>query len=393
MLNTCIVCGSTQCQSFHVVEDVPVQCNVLWPDRDAAINAPTGSIALAFCSSCGHIWNTAFDPERISYDPRYENSLHFSSLFKQYVADLIDRLEAKYSLRGKHVIDVGCGRGDFLIGLCERTGCHGIGFDRAYASETRTDVKQSGSVRFVDDFYGESYSHLSVDLLTCRHVLEHIEKPTDFLRMIHQTSCDKENVSIFFEVPNARYTVNQLGIWDVIYEHVSYFTAESLHHSFRLAGFEVDELDEVYGSQFLTINARICDRSYWDSQPACEASVDLLANDISRFADLYSAKMAEWSDRIQAISSSGTRAVIWGSGSKGVTFLNAVSATNAIPYAVDINPRKHGQFVAGTGQKVIPPSLLAEYMPEIVIVMNPLYEPEIRQQLGDMHLEAQIIVA
>ena len=46
---------------------------------------------------------------------------------------------------------------------------------------------------------------------------------------------------------------------------------------------------------------------------------------------------------------------------------------------MDINPRKQGMYVAGTGQQIVPPEFLKYYQPDVVIVMNPIYESEIRQ--------------
>jgi len=71
--------------------------------------------------------------------------------------------------------------------------------------------------------------------------------------------------------------------------------------------------------------------------------------------------------------------VIWGAGAKGVTFLNTLNLRDQIEYAVDVNPRKHGMFIAGTGQQIVPPEVLRDYQPDVVIVMNPLYEHEIQQ--------------
>jgi hypothetical protein len=79
--------------------------------------------------------------------------------------------------------------------------------------------------------------------------------------------------------------------------------------------------------------------------------------------------------------------VVWGGGSKGVTFLNMLKAQHQIEYVVDLNPRKQGKYVAGTGQKIVPPEFLWEYRPDIVIVMNPIYENEIRQMLNELAIE------
>jgi hypothetical protein len=83
--------------------------------------------------------------------------------------------------------------------------------------------------------------------------------------------------------------------------------------------------------------------------------------------------------------------VIWGSGSKGITFLNMLETADGIEYAVDINPRKQGMYITGSGQRIVPPAFLAEYQPDAVIVMNPLYIDEIKANVEEMGVEADFL--
>ena len=58
-------------------------------------------------------------------------------------------------------------------------------------------------------------------------------------------------------MPNALYTIKELGIWDIIYEHCGYFTAGSLANAMRLAGFRVEEVTPAYDGQFLGAHGRV----------------------------------------------------------------------------------------------------------------------------------------
>jgi hypothetical protein len=79
--------------------------------------------------------------------------------------------------------------------------------------------------------------------------------------------------------------------------------------------------------------------------------------------------------------------------SKGVTFLNTFKEQDIIEFVVDINPRKWGVHVAGTGQEIVPPDFLRTYHPEVVIIMNANYKDEIRQHLVDLGITARIMTA
>jgi FlaA1/EpsC-like NDP-sugar epimerase len=197
---------------------------------------------------------------------------------------------------------------------------------------------------------------------------------------------------LFFEVPNALFTLERLGIWDIIYEHCSYFTPSSLQRVFELAGFEVRAINQVYDGQFLTIEAQ---PAFGSAAPVASRVSSSVVESVARFDAEYRAKAALWRERLHEIERRGTRAVVWGAGSKGVTFLNVMSVTrDVVPYAVDLNPRKCGRFVAGTGQAIVMPSFLSKsYRPQVVIIMNDVYKKEIAEALKNAKLAVQLFAA
>ena len=82
---------------------------------------------------------------------------------------------------------------------------------------------------------------------------------------------------------------------------------------------------------------------------------------------------------------------MWGSGSKGVTFLNVLQTQNQIRHIVDINPRKQGKFIPGSGQQIIAPEALKANPPDVIIIVNAIYESEIQQQLQEMGLTPKFV--
>ena len=74
-------------------------------------------------------------PACSSYDADYENSLHFSPAFRRYSDALAEQLVERHELAGKHVAEIGSGKGEFLALLCERGSCSGTGFDPSYGGE------------------------------------------------------------------------------------------------------------------------------------------------------------------------------------------------------------------------------------------------------------------
>jgi C-methyltransferase C-terminal domain len=58
---------------------------------------------------------------------------------------------------------------------------------------------------------------------------------------------------------------------------------------------------------------------------------------------------------------------------------------------VDINPRKQGHYVAGTGQTIVGPKRLHAFRPDVVLVMNPLYRREILQALQGLGVRSDVV--
>ncbi len=387
-LGTCPVCGSGGAQPVVSIASQPVHCNVLWATAEEAVGAPRGDIDLALCTTCGHVDNRSFDPERTTYGATYENSLHHSAVFQGYAEALVDELVERYDLRDKAIVEIGAGQGDFLAMLCTAGSNTGTGFDPSHVGPERV----SDAVTVVSEFYGEAFADHPADFIVCRHVLEHIPETADFLSLVRRVVGDR-STPVFFEVPNAMWTLVHGGLWDLIYEHCGYFTPTSLGEAFRRAEFEVDRIDDVFGGQFLTIEAQPRTGRADADGARLEAEIGALVEAADGFAASYRATVDRWSSECAALATSGRRGVIWGAGSKGVTFLNAVpGAGDVIDRAVDINPRKRGMHVAGSGQPIVAPNDLIADAPDDVFVMNPNYRDEIAAQLADLDLDARLHV-
>jgi SAM-dependent methyltransferase len=383
----CPVCESTDTTVFLELSGVPVHCNNFYATREAARAAPRGDIHLSFCRRCGHVYNEAHDPAHSAYDETYDNSLHFSPRFQRYAEELAADLVQRYDLHGKTIIEIGCGKGEFLALLCELGGNHGIGFDPSFVPG-RT-VAPAARLDIVRDFYDERYADRSADMICCRHVLEHIAAPRPFLATVRRAIGARRTTAIYVEVPDVRWTLRDRAVWDIIYDHCSYFSASSLAWLFQASGFTPQRLVRAFGGQFLAIEAM----PDGDGTPARWDELDEITHDVAAFANSYRSEVARWRARFDEFARAGRRAVVWGAGAKGASFLNTLGAQGKIEYIVDINPHKHGAYIAGAGQQIVGPALLRKIRPDVVIVMNPIYCDEIRQRLEELGIRAELILA
>jgi SAM-dependent methyltransferase len=383
---TCIVCAGARATPFLRIEHAPVSCNHLCSSRDAALSEPTAAISLGFCPDCGHVFNIEFDSAQLEYRPGYENSLRGSERFRKYDDALVDALLERYHLRGRVVIEIGCGRGQFLHALCERGGNSGLGFDPSYSSEENGANEMPGIV-IRPEPYGPQNSDLSAEFICSRHTLEHVGDPRGFLSNI-RTATARYGIPVFFEVPNGLYTLRDGGIWDIIFEHCSYFTPSSLARVFRETGYEPVEVAETFARQFLTVHART-GASKRETAPAVTSDLEHL---VGSFAQTYQSKLKKWASTLLNLEREGRAVVLWGAGSKATTFLNLLRPAT-VDYVVDVNPRKHGNYVIGTGQRIVPPEFLREYMADEIICMNSNYLDEIARQSRVLGLNANLVSA
>jgi SAM-dependent methyltransferase len=251
----CPSCFSTEGFAFHAADDVPVNSVLNVRSREEALRFPTGDICLRFCVTCGFIWNSLFDPERTKYSTDCEESQGYSPTFNEFARKLASDLVEKYRLYHKEIIEIGCGKGEFLALLCELGENRGIGFDPAFV-EGRTDlVHQKGEVAFVKDYYSEKYADYSGEFICCRMTLEHIPNTGRFLEMVRRSIGNRSETVVFFQVPDVTRILEGCAFEDIYYEHCSYFSPGSLARLFRAHDFDVLDLRTEYKGQYLLIEA------------------------------------------------------------------------------------------------------------------------------------------
>ena len=388
--STCSACGSADIQVFYRVKHVPAHSCLMLSSRAEALAFPRGDIELGFCGGCGFIGNVRFDPGLNRYSAAYEETQAYSPRFVRFLDEMWQEQIARFGLGpGMTALEIGCGKGEFLVGLCEKSGCAGIGVDPAYRPE-RTHSSALERMTFIRDFYGPRYAHLQADYVCCRHTLEHIAPVRDFVRLVRETIGDRRHVNVFFELPDMERVLQQGAFWDVYYEHCSYFTRGSLARVFRAAGFDVRGLYKAYDDQYLMLEA----------QPAGAPTDALLPqeNDLATVSSLVARFQRRVDERLESLAQAlarhrarGHRLAIWGSGSKCVALISSLRLGPELVAVVDINPNKHGKFLAGSGLEIVSPDSLRALRPELVLVMNAIYSDEIRHDLAARSLHPELI--
>jgi SAM-dependent methyltransferase len=367
----CPVCTSAQTEVVLERSGFPDMQNAVYRDRTEAQAAPRGDIRLAVCRTCGFVFNAAFDGERVAYGIGYDNAIPDSPAFRAHLERRSDVVAEAVSSNAQ-VVDVGCGDGAFLKAIVERRpSIIGIGIDAAYAGP----LTHGDRLRFERRFFGGSAESVEADALVCRHVIEHLPDPLEFLRAVHAGLVARSpRARVFFETPALEWILEQGAIWDVFYEHCNYFSEGALRRLFTQAGFTLTRMERVFDRQYHWIEATV-------GVPSAGVQSDgaPIATAMRAFGAYEQQARSALFERLTAAANDGPVA-LWGAAAKGVTLANLVDPGGELLLGVvDRNTAKQGCYLPVSGHRVLAPAALAECDVALVLVANPQYVEENRQ--------------
>jgi hypothetical protein len=372
---------------------VPILQNKVYANEKSAKAAPCGSLDIRTDPMSGFAVNADYEEQLVLYDREYDNSVP-SNAFYKYYDEIADYLEAHYDLTKSIIIDVGCGKGTLLSRMAGRFGfVRGLGIDPAYdGPQTVCD----GRVGFIKEYFDAQHVRETPALVLCRHTLEHISSPIEFLKRVFLSLHKEKNVPVFIEVPDLSWIIKNNAFWDFCYEHVNYFTKESLERCIEKTGAWVTKTSSAFGGQYLWAEAIINPNSVPLSTSGRPSEV--VAGPEGLGVKRYEATLdhKRLTKHIEVVIRKvkdlcgQKKIVIWGMATKGVMY-SLYLFNNELPIAhcVDINTRKQGKYCPLSGYEIISPNNLGTDQEYAVICMNPNYVSEIKEECRRLNLHAQ----
>lgn len=385
MVDKCPICDGLTLRSFVKRRNVPAHQNLVISKQDDAINVTRGDLDIAVCADCGFVMNRAFDLSRLAYGKDYDNTQSCSAYFDAYMDGLVADLVEQHGVRGKTIVEVGCGKGQFLKKLVNYPGAgnRGVGFDPSYVGP---DVDLDGRVRFERRYYDADCTDVAADIVICRHVIEHVPQPLELLRSVRAALEKAPDARVFFETPCVEWIVRNKVVWDFFYEHCSLFTPSSLSLAFERTGFIVRQVSHIFGGQYLWL----------------EATTGVVTDPVPRNGEITAALCMAYAgeemllsdrllDQLRALRQKGGVA-LWGAGAKGVTFANMIDQDRSIiDCVIDLNPNKQGGFLPGTGHPIVSPNDAPARGVKSAVLMNPNYRNENLKLLAERGLTLDLI--
>jgi SAM-dependent methyltransferase len=306
------------------------------------------------------------------------------------VSELCRRLVERYDLHGRTVLEIGCGRGHFLDELCALGENVGIGYDPSYVVLDGA-LRASQRWHVVPELYSEEFIGGGADFVACRHVLDIIGDQTALLDLVRRTLVHRPNGVAYFEVPDARHTLENRIFWNIVYEHRTWFVPDSANALFDASGLEITAVARCWHDEYLGIEARptAAPSGYQPVSP----NQNGLASTLTAFASELESARATWTQRAEALVADGRRIAIWGAGARAIGFLSLVpAAVQAVAAAVDINPLRQGCYLPRTAVPVVSPEHLVEAPVDLVLISNPTYASEITEQARSLGIRCPVDV-
>ena len=370
--SACPICGAAApATPFFSLDQAPGLSHLHLADFATARALPMGRLSFKACEKCGFLWNAAFDPQIAEYREQYDVSFHRSPFQDAFIEETVRDLLEREGLKGKQVVEIACGQGEFLRRLVNWPGggVIGYGFDPAYRGPENSE---HGNPRFFRARWAGDSPGFTADAVICRHLIEHLPSPLDFLNSLEPLL--KENSRLYLEMPSAEWILDQAAWWDFCHEHCSLFTAAALNLAVEKSGFRLKRLERRYNGQYWWLAAEKTPRG---AETAIRSLEPALREEMPRLLKAYRAR---------------GEMVIWGAGIKGVALATALDRERVLFKAlVDENPYKQGKHIPGSGHRIIAPEDLPALGAATIILLNPNYMEEVSARAKGLGLEAEIV--
>ena len=125
---------------------------------------------------------------------------------KQMVASLIE----DHKIKNKKIVELGCGKGEFIREICEKGSNKGFGYDTSYEGPQKILFPK---LKFENRFYDRKLDeNIFGDFVVARQTLEHIKNPHSFV--LDMLTALEDGGKICLETPNLDWILDNCTFWD-----------------------------------------------------------------------------------------------------------------------------------------------------------------------------------
>lgn len=374
-MRPCIACRATlPTDSLFTLKQAPASAQDI-PDQDNVAADKGITLQLHQCSKCGLV---QFDCSPVTYYRDVIRAGGFSTTMTELRRRQYRHLINTYHLEGKKFIEVGCGRGEFLQVLTEfpvtASGIEHKADLVQIARESGLDVHRDFT-ETADQNLGDTY-----DVFLSFNFLEHQPEPETMLKAIYNNLAD-DGMGLI-TVPSLEYILEQESYYELIRDHIAYYTFDTLRTLLQRCGFRVLE-EEMINRDTISMIVK--------KDPGL-LSADLLPQHIEPFSakpltDSYQTVSEDVMTLLARQEQCGRKTAIWGASHQGFTLAGTLKLNDRITYIIDSAPFKQGRFAPASHIRIVAPDHVKQEPVDAIIIVAPGYTEEIadiiRTRFGD----------
>jgi SAM-dependent methyltransferase len=327
-----------------------------FPNAAALATERGTTLSVVQCSGCGLV---QLDCAPVPYYREVIRAAGFSDEMREFRTKQFAELTSRYSLQGKKVIEIGCGRGEYLELLAAQpVEAHGLEFAEDAVQHCRNKGLRvnrgyiDSPVASIEDGPFAAFFILSF--------LEHFPHPSSALRGIaHNLSSDGIGI---LEVPNFDLILRNEMFAEFIADHVSYFTRDTLALALSLNGFDVIECKEVWHDYIISAVVK-------KRRPTSLAHFHDHQSRLTRDLHEYIATFGDMN------------VAVWGAGHQALALIALAGLAGKVKYVVDSAPFKQGKFTPATHIPIVSPDHIERDRVDAIIVMAASYSDEVTRTI------------
>ncbi len=367
----CIVCGNPlEGKPLMTLGGMPASAQDI-PGQEEMKEEHGISLSLHQCETCGLV---QFDCEPVAYYKDVIRSGGFTTTMVNLRRSQYRHFIEAYHLEGKKLIEVGCGQGEFLSVLSEFP-------VKAYGIENRESLvrlarerglavwkqfAEKGEVLAPDDGSASG----PYDGFLSFNFLEHQPDPVGMLRCIAD-NLSEEGVGLI-TVPSLEYILEHDGYYELIRDHLAYYTFDTLRFTVETAGFQVLE-EEMVNRDTLSVIVR--KRKQADGQPVSDSQRS--AVDVSGLKESLDTIGREMGELTEDLNDRGKKLVIWGASHQGFTLASTTAVGRFAGYIIDSAPFKQGKYAPASHLPIVAPDHYHTDPADAILIVAPGYTDEI----------------